>query len=461
MDCWNADLIGPFSTVEEHERLHLTSYSGYNYALVVVDEWSRYVMVRLLKKKSEATQALIDLIRQKRVLTGKPLKRVNTDGGTEILNKEMKDFLREEGIELTTSTPYAVIHNPIVERMNQTLETVARCLLHHASAPEELWSEAITHAADLHNYTCQASIGGELPIHRMEGLALWRGFDINKLHTFGCDAAVVLNEEDRGKFQERTVPGIYLGYSRQYHAHRIMILNTLDVRTQRSVIFKEDSFENLHTARKALQSMAGDHHVAKADRHYEVKCIEDERVKDGAEQLRVRWKRYRIPTWESRTKLLRDCPDIVREYDDRRAQLTMALCCVLQGGDIPSGAGTGATAPRSAVDYVVPKSFNEAMRHPDREQWLLAIASELESIRKHGTGTLVYLPASARALGTQWVFAVKWNEKNEIVRYKARLVVLGKPPSGRTRLLRDVLPHGVDQEPEAPTVGRCPGGPGD
>ena len=46
MDCWNADLIGPFSTVDPitNERLKLPSYNGYNYMLIVMDEYSKYTM---------------------------------------------------------------------------------------------------------------------------------------------------------------------------------------------------------------------------------------------------------------------------------------------------------------------------------------------------------------------------------------------------------------------------------
>jgi hypothetical protein len=77
------------------------------------------------------------------------------------------------------------------------------------------------------------------------------------------------------------------------------------------------------------------------------------------------------------------------------------------------------------VDYSLPKNYNEAIQHEDREKWLDAIQLELQSIFKNDTAVACDLPIGAKAIGTQWVFAVKRNEKNEIIRHKARLVVLG------------------------------------
>jgi len=50
----HADLIGPIKPV--------TPGNQYQYLLVVVDDFSRYVLVKPLKKKSEAGDALIEII---------------------------------------------------------------------------------------------------------------------------------------------------------------------------------------------------------------------------------------------------------------------------------------------------------------------------------------------------------------------------------------------------------------
>ncbi|MGZ9927898.1 hypothetical protein ACXYTC_23095, partial [Escherichia coli] len=80
MECWHVDLIGPLSSIEEGKRLHLPSIDGKVYILLIVDEFSRYVMVQAIQRKSDATQALIDAIKRKQTSTGQVLKRMHSDG---------------------------------------------------------------------------------------------------------------------------------------------------------------------------------------------------------------------------------------------------------------------------------------------------------------------------------------------------------------------------------------------
>ena len=59
----HVDLIGPISFVERDKyRYRVPSLGGNIYALIVVDEWSRYVWTIPIRNKSDAAQELIDLI---------------------------------------------------------------------------------------------------------------------------------------------------------------------------------------------------------------------------------------------------------------------------------------------------------------------------------------------------------------------------------------------------------------
>ncbi|GMF17004.1 unnamed protein product [Phytophthora lilii] len=68
----------------------------------------------------------------------------------------------------------------------------------------------------------------------------------------------------------------------------------------------------------------------------------------------------------------------------------------------------------------VPKSYEEATTSADRDEWKKAIASELESLIANKTWKLVPRPAHQRTIGCRWVFALKHNEKGEVVRYSQR-----------------------------------------
>jgi len=78
------------------------------------------------------------------------------------------------------------------------------------------------------------------------------------------------------------------------------------------------------------------------------------------------------------------------------------------------------------IDDPEPKSVYECQKRHDWEQWKNAIQAELDSLNKRKVfGSIVLTPADVRPVGYKWVFVRKRNEKNEITRYKARLVAQG------------------------------------
>ena len=74
----------------------------------------------------------------------------------------------------------------------------------------------------------------------------------------------------------------------------------------------------------------------------------------------------------------------------------------------------------------VPKSIRECRQRKDWQKWQDAIQVELDSLEKRQVfGPVTLTPNNVKPVGYKWVFAIKRNEKNEIVRYKARLVAQG------------------------------------
>ncbi|KAK4847160.1 hypothetical protein QYF36_026373 [Acer negundo] len=65
----------------------------------------------------------------------------------------------------------------------------------------------------------------------------------------------------------------------------------------------------------------------------------------------------------------------------------------------------------------------------DWPKWKEAIQTELTSLAKREVfGSIIQMPENIKPVGCKWVFIRKRNEKNDVVRYKARLVAqdLGK-----------------------------------
>ena len=68
-----------------------------------------------------------------------------------------------------------------------------------------------------------------------------------------------------------------------------------------------------------------------------------------------------------------------------------------------------------------PKSLKEA----DSDQNWAAAMEEMKSIRDNDTWSLVELPRGHHAIGLKWVYKVKRDENDGIIKYKARLVAKG------------------------------------
>ncbi|KAL1217883.1 Retrovirus-related Pol polyprotein from transposon RE2 [Cardamine amara subsp. amara] len=71
---------------------------------------------------------------------------------------------------------------------------------------------------------------------------------------------------------------------------------------------------------------------------------------------------------------------------------------------------------------VEPVFYNDAVKD---EKWRVAMASEIKALEDNDTWTLVTLSKGKKALGSKWIYKLKYNAYGFIERYKARLVVPG------------------------------------
>ncbi|GKE15668.1 ribonuclease H-like domain-containing protein [Tanacetum coccineum] len=71
---------------------------------------------------------------------------------------------------------------------------------------------------------------------------------------------------------------------------------------------------------------------------------------------------------------------------------------------------------------VEPKSFLEASKHQPRVD---AMNSEMDALYRNNTWKLADLPKGRKAIGSKWVFKIKYKSDGKIERYKARLVLKG------------------------------------
>jgi hypothetical protein len=72
-----------------------------------------------------------------------------------------------------------------------------------------------------------------------------------------------------------------------------------------------------------------------------------------------------------------------------------------------------------------PATYSAAVASPQQQQWRAAMDSEMKSLDKAGTYTLVPLPPGRSAIGCKWVFKTKRGADGSVTKHKARLVAKG------------------------------------
>ena len=134
LELLHIDLMGP---------ARVQSLSGKRYILVVVDDFTRYIWVMLLRDKVKALDKIIHLCKKLQVGKGSVITRIRSDHGREFKNTKLATFCNDQGMHQEFSSPKTPQHNGIVERKNRVIQEMARVMLHNKKMPKSFWGEAV------------------------------------------------------------------------------------------------------------------------------------------------------------------------------------------------------------------------------------------------------------------------------------------------------------------------------
>ncbi|GFU42211.1 retrovirus-related Pol polyprotein from transposon TNT 1-94 [Trichonephila clavipes] len=77
------------------------------------------------------------------------------------------------------------------------------------------------------------------------------------------------------------------------------------------------------------------------------------------------------------------------------------------------------------VEVTIPNCYKQAIRSRDTSKWHDAMDKEINVMKERKVWDLVDHPDNIKILENRWVYTIKYDENNKIVRYKARLVARG------------------------------------
>jgi transposase InsO family protein len=123
------DLCGPITPPTDGSK---------KYFLLVVDDFSRYMWLELIRSKDETLRFFKKVNALAVNERGSRLLAFRSDRGGEFNSADFTSFCKENDIRLLTTSMYTPQQNGVVERQNQMVVEMAHCLLKSMAVPGPL-----------------------------------------------------------------------------------------------------------------------------------------------------------------------------------------------------------------------------------------------------------------------------------------------------------------------------------
>lgn len=195
---------------------------GYKYLTTVIDQYSSYAAVVLLKTKSaqEVLAAVQSVLEPWARVHSYPLQ-LSVDGGGEYQNHLLEAWCVSKGTTYVGGAPYAHEQNGKAERYNLTLANKVRAVMADACLPDLAWGEIASSCAILTNLSVPAK--QYLTSYQL----FWgRAPSLRHLRVLGSLAYVLVpNTTARKKLDARGRPAVLVGYQPHCKAYRFMAVN--------------------------------------------------------------------------------------------------------------------------------------------------------------------------------------------------------------------------------------------
>ena len=181
---------------------------GEEYFILFIDDFSRMCWIGLLKHKDEAFekfQAFKALVENE---SDRKIKCLRSDRGGEFISDEFFDFCEQHGIKRQFSVARTPQQNGVVERMNRTVQKMARAMLDETGTPTTFWGEVAFSVMTILNKANVRVNRNQTPYE------LWYGKPptVKHFRVFGSKCFIKRTDEKLGKFESKEDEGILLGY---------------------------------------------------------------------------------------------------------------------------------------------------------------------------------------------------------------------------------------------------------
>ena len=227
------DIFGPVNVMSMSKKI---------YALVIVDDYSKYMWVLFFHSKDETPQMVIDHVKLIELDSKCPVREIRSDNGTEFKNAVLNDFCADKGITRQYSGPRTPQHNGVIERKNRTLIEAARTMLSESKLLMYFWAEVVNTTCYTQNRTLINKDLMKTPYEIMND----KKPTLKYFHVFGAKCFVLKDGDDRrGKFEAKAHEAVFVGYSRR--SYRVYIIGQHQVKESFNVTFDDTKLPDIQT----------------------------------------------------------------------------------------------------------------------------------------------------------------------------------------------------------------------
>ncbi|GFW76655.1 retrovirus-related Pol polyprotein from transposon TNT 1-94 [Trichonephila clavipes] len=307
----------------------------------------------------------------------------------------MDNFLTELGIKHEVTNSYTPEMNGIAERFNLTALDGIKTLLKSSEVPHKFWGEALLCFTYAWNRICHKD-SNKTPFEKYSG----RKPSVLHLKPFGCLAYAGVPKQIRKKFDIRAKIGIMMGYAQRTKGYRIWLIDenklveTINVRfdeNKRGINFRQKVNSNL-----GYNLNLPDYYDDEDD---------SDRAKDSLTSRLVSKTSTETPSTSEKPDVSSDNHSLIpctEGFSDLSEQQEALM-----------------------VEVTIPNGYKQAIRSRDASKWHDAMDKEINVTKERKVWDLVDHPDNIKILENRWVYTIKYDENNKIVRYKARLVARG------------------------------------
>ncbi|GFW40416.1 retrovirus-related Pol polyprotein from transposon TNT 1-94 [Trichonephila clavipes] len=300
----------------------------------------------------------------------------------------MDNFLTELGIKHEVTNSYTPEMNGVAERFNLTALDGIKTLLKSSEVPHKFWGEALLCFTYAWNRICHKD-SNKTPFEKYSG----RKPSVLHLKPFGCLAYAGVPKQIRKKFDMRAKMGIMMGYAQRTKGYRIWLIDENKLVETINVRFDENK-RGINFRQKVNSNLG---YTLNLPDYYDDEDDSD-RVKDSLTSRLVSKTSTEMPSTSEK-------PDV---SSDNRSLIP----CTEGFSDLSE------QQEALMVEVTIPNCYKQAIRSRDASKWHDAMNKEINVMKERKVWDLVDHPDNIKILENRWVYTIKYDENNKIVRYK-------------------------------------------